>query len=146
MWHHALLGSGPHDPARTIEYLPQGVLSLRGIFRHQGQIRCGKCPFIITDITGVGFSFHTPSLPKVHNRLYRVKLEEHLFTASAGTSVRIPDTWRSLTTGRMFLPGGLRGFFEGLRPLYLVPQLDMPALTELGARYGLVVTGPPLTE
>ena len=84
---------------------------------------------------------------------YRVKLGEYVFTASVGTSVRIPGgmshTWRSLTTGRMlvtFLPGGLRGFFEEMRPLYLAPQLDMQALTALGARYGLVVTGPPLTE
>lgn len=84
---------------------------------------------------------------------YRVKLGEHVFTASAGTSIRIPGglshSWRSVTTGRMlvtFLPGGLRGFFEGLRPLYLAPQLDMQALTALGDRYGLVVTGPPLTE
>jgi len=84
---------------------------------------------------------------------YRVKLGEHVFTASTGTSIRIPGgeshAWRSLTTGKMlvtFLPGGLRGFFEGMRPLYLVPQLDMHALTALAARYGLVVTGPPLTE
>jgi mannose-6-phosphate isomerase-like protein (cupin superfamily) len=84
---------------------------------------------------------------------YRVKLGEHIFTASAGTSVRIPGgvphAWRSLMAGRMlvtFLPGGLRGFFEELRPLYLAPQLDMQALTALGARYGLVVTGPPLTK
>ena len=84
---------------------------------------------------------------------YRVKLGEYVFTASAGTSVRIPGgmshTWRSLTTGRMlvtFLPGGLRGFFEEMRPLYLAPQLDMQALTALGTKYGLVVTGPPLKE
>ena len=84
---------------------------------------------------------------------YRVKLGEHVFTASAGTTLRIPGgvshAWRSLMTGRMlvtFLPGGLRGFFEGMRPLYLAPQLDMHALTALAARYGLVVTGPPLTE
>ncbi|GLV54262.1 hypothetical protein KDH_11100 [Dictyobacter sp. S3.2.2.5] len=84
---------------------------------------------------------------------YRVKLGEHIFTASAGTSIRIPGgvshTWRSLTVGKMlvtFLPGGLRGFFEGLRPLYLSPQLNVQALTELGARYGLVVTGPPLMD
>ena len=84
---------------------------------------------------------------------YRVKLGEHLFTASVGTTVRIPrgvsHAWRSLTVGRMlvtFLPGGLRGFFEGMRPLYLAPQLDMQALTALGATYGLVVTGPPLTD
>ena len=84
---------------------------------------------------------------------YRVKLGEHMFTASAGTSIRIPGgvshAWRSLTTGKMlvtFLPGGLRGFFEELRPLYLVPQLDMHALTTLAARYGLTVTGPPLME
>jgi quercetin dioxygenase-like cupin family protein len=84
---------------------------------------------------------------------YRVKLGEHMFTASAGTSVRIPGgmshAWRSLTTGKMlvtFLPGGLRGFFEGMRPLYLAPQLDLQALTALAARYGLVVTGPPLMD
>ena len=84
---------------------------------------------------------------------YRMKLGEHVFTASAGTSVRIPGgvshAWRSLTVGRMlviFLPGGLRGFFEGMRPLYLAPQLDMQALTTLATRYGLVVTGPPLTD
>jgi quercetin dioxygenase-like cupin family protein len=84
---------------------------------------------------------------------YRVKLGEHVFTASTGTSIRIPGgvshAWRSLTTGKMlvtFLPGGLRGFFEGMRPLYLAPQLDMHALTALATRYGLVVTGPPLKE
>jgi mannose-6-phosphate isomerase-like protein (cupin superfamily) len=84
---------------------------------------------------------------------YRVKLEEHVFTASAGTSIRIPGgvshAWRSLTAGKMlvtFLPGGLRGFFEELRPLYLAPQLDIQAVVALGARYGLVVTGPPLVE
>ena len=84
---------------------------------------------------------------------YRVKLGEHVFTAAVGTSIRIPagvsHAWRSLTTGKMlvtFLPGGLRGFFEELRPLYLAPELDMQALTALAARYGLVVTGPPLTE
>ncbi len=84
---------------------------------------------------------------------YRVKMEEHVFTAAAGTFIRIPGgvshTWRSLTAGKMlvtFLPGGLRGFFEGLRPLYLAPQLDFQALTTLAAEYGLVVTGPPLTE
>lgn len=84
---------------------------------------------------------------------YRVKLGEQVFTASAGTFVRIPGgvshAWRSLTAGKMlvtFLPGGLRGFFEELRPLYLALQLDMHALTALAARYGLVVTGPPLTD
>ena len=84
---------------------------------------------------------------------YRVKLGEHVFTASAGTSIRIPGgvshAWRSLTTGKIlvtFLPGGLRGFYEGMRPLYLAPQVDIPALTALAARYGLVVTGPPLTD
>lgn len=85
--------------------------------------------------------------------IYRVKLGEHVFTASTGTSVRIPGgvshAWRSLTTGRMlvtFLPGGLREFYEGMRPLYLATQLDMQALSALAARFGLAVTGPPLTE
>jgi mannose-6-phosphate isomerase-like protein (cupin superfamily) len=85
--------------------------------------------------------------------IYRVKLGEHVFTASMGTCIRIPGgvshAWRSLTMGRMlvtFLPGGLRGFFEGMRPLYLAPRLDIQALTVLAARYGIIVTGPPLTE
>ena len=84
---------------------------------------------------------------------YRVKLGEHLFTASGGTTIRIPGgvphAWRSLTTGRMlvtFLPGGLRGFYEGMRSLSLAPEVDIQALTELGARYGLVVAGPELSD
>lgn len=84
---------------------------------------------------------------------YRVKLGEHVFTASTRTTIRIPGgvshAWRSLTGGKIlvtFLPGGLRGFFEGMRALYLAPQVDMQALTALAARYGLVVTGPPLTD
>src|SRR5579864_9314522 len=39
--------------------------------------------------------------------VYRVKLGGHVFTASAGTSVRIPGgvshAWRSLTAGRMLV-------------------------------------------
>jgi quercetin dioxygenase-like cupin family protein len=84
---------------------------------------------------------------------YRVKLGEQVFTASPGTFIRIPGgvphTWRALTGGKVlttFIPGGLRGFFEELRPLYLAPQLDIPAVVALGARYGLAVTGPPLTD
>jgi len=84
---------------------------------------------------------------------YRVKLEQNIFTASTGTFIRIPGgvrhAWRCLTGGKIlttFLPGGLRGFFEELRPLYLAPELDMQALGTLAARYGLVVTGPPLME
>src|ERR1700693_2637089 len=38
---------------------------------------------------------------------YRMKLGEHVFTASAGTSVNIPGgvshAWRSLTTGKMLV-------------------------------------------
>ena len=37
-------------------------------------------------------------------------------------------------------------FFEGMRPLYLAPQLDLQAVVALAADYGLIVTGPPLTE
>ncbi|GCE15192.1 cupin domain-containing protein [Tengunoibacter tsumagoiensis] len=84
---------------------------------------------------------------------YQIKLAESVSTVLPGTFIRIPSgvphAWRALTAGKMlvtFLPGGLRGFFEGMRPLYLAPQLDMQALIELASKYGLVVTGPPLGE
>ena len=111
---------------------------------------------IVTTLPQVGPTEHTHRQDEVLYILegtYRMKLGEHIFTASAGTSIRIPGgvshSWRSLTTGKMlvsFLPGGLRGFFEGMRPLYLAPQLDLQAVVALAAEYGLVVTGPPLTE
>src|SRR6266702_6260087 len=52
---------------------------------------------------------------------YRMKVGEHVFTASAGDFLRIPagtsHTWRCIGTnsGKILLtyvPGGLRGFFE----------------------------------
>ncbi|GCF11468.1 cupin domain-containing protein [Dictyobacter arantiisoli] len=104
----------------------------------------------------IGPPEHTHQQEELHYILegtYRVKLGEQVFTASAGTFIRIPGgvphAWRSLTMGKIlvtFLPGGLRGFFEEMRPLYLAPQLDMQAVVALGARYGLVVTGPPLMD
>ena len=127
------------------------------IWKATAQITNGRYDqAVILTLPQVGPPEHThqqDELLYILEGTYRVKLGESMFIASTGTSVRIPGgmshTWRSLTTGRMlvtFLPGGLRGFFEEMRPLYLAPQLDMRALTELGARYGLVVTGPPLTE
>ncbi|HEY4033601.1 MAG TPA: cupin domain-containing protein [Ktedonobacteraceae bacterium] len=86
---------------------------------------------------------------------YRVKLGEHVFTASAGDFLRIPagtsHTWRCIgkNVGKILLtyvPGGLRGFFEEMQPLYLAPELDLPAAMAIAAKYGMEVTGPPLTE
>jgi quercetin dioxygenase-like cupin family protein len=86
---------------------------------------------------------------------YRMKLGSQVFTASVGDFVRIPaglsHTWRCIgkNAGKILLtyvPGGLRGFFEEIRPLYLAPELDVPAAMAIAAKYGMIVTGPPLTE
>ena len=86
---------------------------------------------------------------------YRVKIGDQVVTASVGDFVRIPagtsHTWRCIGTnaGKILLtyvPGGIRGFLEEMRPLYLAPELDIAAVTALAAKYGTVVTGPPLTD
>lgn len=86
---------------------------------------------------------------------YRMKLGDQVFTTSAGDFVRVPagtsHTWRCIgkNAGKMlltYIPGGLRGLFEEARPLYLAPELDMPRAIALGEKYGMVVTGPPLSE
>ena len=86
---------------------------------------------------------------------YRIKVSDYVFTASVGDFVRIPagtpHTWRCLgrNAGKMlitFAPGGIRGFFEEIRPLYLAPELDIPAATAIADRYGLAITGPALTD
>ncbi len=86
---------------------------------------------------------------------YRIKVGDAVFIASPGDFVRIPagttHAWQCLGTnaGKMlvtFVPGGMRGFFEEVRPLFLAPKMDYPAAMEIGAKYGLVITGPPLAE
>ena len=86
---------------------------------------------------------------------YRMKLGAQVFTLDAGDFVRVPagvsHTWRCLgkNAGKILLtyvPGGLRGFFEEIRPFYLAPELDLPRATTIAAKYGMVLTGPPLTE
>lgn len=86
---------------------------------------------------------------------YRMKLEEHVFTVSQGAFVRVPagqrHTWRNvgLTAGKVlitYIPGGMKGLFEEVTPLYLSPHVDVQALTEVAARYGTIITGPPLAE
>jgi len=54
-----------HDVAQAIEHFAQGVLSLRRIFGHQGQVGSHEGPLIITYITEIGFSVHALSLPPV---------------------------------------------------------------------------------
>lgn len=86
---------------------------------------------------------------------HRIKIADRLFTATPGAFVRIPagvsHTWRNIgkDAGKILLtyvPGGLRGFLEKMKPLYLAPELDIPAIAALGSEYGVVVTGPPLTD
>lgn len=64
MRHHAPLPARSHHPAQAMKYFPQGMLSLRHIFRHQGQVRGHKAPFFIAHIAGVWFSVHTPQCTK----------------------------------------------------------------------------------
>jgi hypothetical protein len=52
----------PPDPAEAIEDLPQAMFALGGIFSSEGQVWDHQGPFIITDITGVGFAFHIASV------------------------------------------------------------------------------------
>ncbi len=85
---------------------------------------------------------------------YRVKIGDELFTTSVGDFVRVPagtsHTWRCIgnNAGKIlltYIPGGIRGFLEEMRPLYLAPELDIAAVMALAAKYGTIVTGPPLT-
>ncbi len=85
---------------------------------------------------------------------FRVKLGDHVFTASAGDFVRVPagtsHAYRCIgkNAGKMlitYVPGGLRGFFEEIRPIFLALEIDIPKAMAIGAKYGLVLTGPPLT-
>ena len=72
MRHHPPRRARSDNPAQAIKDLAQAVLPLRGVFGHEGQIGGHKGPFVVTDITGVGFPFHTASVAssdKVHNTL-----------------------------------------------------------------------------
>ncbi|TLD42694.1 MAG: hypothetical protein JETT_1037 [Candidatus Jettenia ecosi] len=72
-------GGSPSDhPSQPIEDFSQRIISLRSILFHQGQVRGDKCPFSISDITWVWFSFvfiwfHTQIITvlstKAHNTL-----------------------------------------------------------------------------
>jgi hypothetical protein len=65
MGHHTPRRPGSDNPPQTIKDFAQAVLTLRGVFGHEGQIGGHKGPFVITDIAGVRFSFHDPSLSSV---------------------------------------------------------------------------------
>ena len=60
---HAASGATQRPPAQVIEDLTQVMVVLRHLFRHQGQVGGHNGPFVITNITGVRFSFHTSSVP-----------------------------------------------------------------------------------
>lgn len=72
-------GGSPSDhPSQPIEDFSQRMISLWSILFHQGQVRHDKCPFSISDITWVWFSFvfiwfHTQIITglstKMHNTL-----------------------------------------------------------------------------
>jgi len=54
--HHAPGATGPHKPAQAVEELPQGVIPLRGLFVHKGEVRNTKTPLFVADITRITFS------------------------------------------------------------------------------------------
>jgi hypothetical protein len=65
----APLRAGAHDPAQAIEDLAQGVLALRGVFRHQRQVGGHQGPFLVTHIARIGcavrcFGCHGRSIPR----------------------------------------------------------------------------------
>jgi hypothetical protein len=60
--HHAPWRARPRDPAQAIEDVAQRMVPLRRVLGHEGQIGGDKGPFIVIDITGVGFAFHTASV------------------------------------------------------------------------------------
>jgi hypothetical protein len=62
MGHHPPRGPHTDNPAQAIKDLPQAMLALGGVFGDEGQVRGHQGPFIITDITGVWFAFHTASV------------------------------------------------------------------------------------
>ena len=65
MRHHAPRRPCTDNPAQAIKHFPQAILTLRGLFGHEGQIGGHKGPFVSTDVAGVRFSFHTSSLASV---------------------------------------------------------------------------------
>lgn len=84
---------------------------------------------------------------------FRFKVGDEIFPAPAGTFVYVPKatphTWvnadqdasRMLT---LFLPGGMRGFFEETSPLVQADPPDFAALEEAAGRYDTRVVGTPL--
>jgi hypothetical protein len=62
--HHAPGRTGTHEIAQTIEDLPQGMLALRGVLGHQGQVGGNERPLVITHVTRICFLVHALSLPR----------------------------------------------------------------------------------
>jgi hypothetical protein len=62
MEYQAPRGTCPDNPTQAIEDLTHTVLPLWGFYRHEGQIEGHENPFIITDIAGIGFTFHAASV------------------------------------------------------------------------------------
>jgi hypothetical protein len=48
----------PHNPAQTMQHLAPAMLALRGVCRHESQIRDHQGPCIIRHTAGVGLAFH----------------------------------------------------------------------------------------
>lgn len=55
-------GARSDNPAQAIEDFPPALLALGGVFGEEGQVWGLQGPFIVIDITGVGFTFHTASV------------------------------------------------------------------------------------
>ena len=48
------LAAGLDDVADGVEEVPQRVLTLRGVFAHQGEVGEEELPFRVGDVTGIG--------------------------------------------------------------------------------------------
>jgi hypothetical protein len=62
MGHQAPRCPRADNPPKPIINFAPAVFALRGVFGHEGQIGGYKGPFVIPDVAGVRFSFHSPSV------------------------------------------------------------------------------------
>ncbi len=53
---HAPFCAGPHHPAQAVEDRAQVVPPLRRVFAHEGEVRGDQVPFLVADVTRVGFA------------------------------------------------------------------------------------------
>jgi len=84
----------------------------------------------------------------------RLKVGTEIVTAEAGAFAYVPrgtpHSWLNIHAGvsrmlTLFVPGGMRGFFEEASAVHQADPPDLEALGAIAARFATRVVGPPLT-